>query len=314
MKLSIVIIGDEILLGRVTDTNSGLIAKTFSEAGWQVAGVRTVGDNAADINAAISQSLDQSDLVITTGGLGPTRDDITKSVLTDIFGGSLNEDPAVTANIEKIFAGRGLVLNDLTRRQAWVPTSCRVVMNRFGTAPVMWFERNSHVLVAMPGVPFETRGMLGEVKELVTGHFGTADHIRHHEFTVTGITESDLAERLASFEDSLPLGFKLAYLPSPGEILLRLDGAPGAPDSIFDIHARNLRHILGDNLAGEGKLSPAEIALHKLRGRKWTLATAESCTGGNIAHLFTIIPGCSDTFKGGIVSYANDVKIGRAHV
>ncbi len=310
MKLSIVIIGDEILLGRVTDTNSGLIAKTFSEAGWQVAGVRTVGDNAADINAAISQSLDQSDLVITTGGLGPTRDDITKSVLTDIFGGSLNEDPAVTANIEKIFAGRGLVLNDLTRRQAWVPTSCRVVMNRFGTAPVMWFERNSHVLVAMPGVPFETRGMLGEVKELVTGHFGTADHIRHHEFTVTGITESDLAERLASFEDSLPLGFKLAYLPSPGEILLRLDGAPGAPDSIFDIHARNLRHILGDNLAGEGKLSPAEIALHKLRGRKWTLATAESCTGGNIAHLFTIIPGCSDTFKGGIVSYANDVKTG----
>ncbi len=306
MKLSIIIIGDEILLGRVTDTNSGLIARAFSEQGWQVASVRTVGDNAADIRDAIEASLSVSDLVITTGGLGPTRDDITKGVMTEIFGGTLVEDPDVSRNVERIFAERGLQLNDLTRRQAWVPTSCRVIMNALGTAPLMWFERDGHVLVAMPGVPFETRGMLPQVRE----HFGMADHIMHREFTVTGITESGLAEHLAGFEDAMPEGFKLAYLPSPGEILLRLDGAPGAPDEVFADQAAKLRLALGDKLAGEGKLTPAEIALHKLRSHGWTFATAESCTGGNIAHLFTAIPGCSDTFTGGVVSYANDVKMG----
>ena len=284
MKLSIIIIGDEILLGRVTDTNSGLIARAFSEQGWQVASVRTVGDNAADIRGAIEAS--------------------------EIFGGTLVEDPDVSRNVERIFAERGLQLNDLTRRQAWVPTSCRVIMNALGTAPLMWFERDGHVLVAMPGVPFETRGMLPEVRRQVREHFGMADHIMHREFTVTGITESGLAEHLAGFEDAMPEGFKLAYLPSPGEIVLRLDGAPGAPDEVFADQAAKLRLALGDKLAGEGKLTPAEIALHKLRSHGCTFATAESCTGGNIAHLFTAIPGCSDTFTGGVVSYANDVKMG----
>ena len=310
MKLSIIIIGDEILLGRVTDTNSGLIARTFSEIGWEVADVRTVGDKAADIREAIEASLSKSELVLTTGGLGPTRDDITKGVMTEIFGGTLEEDKDVTVNIGRIFDERGLTINELTRSQAWVPTSCRVIMNRLGTAPLMWFERDGKVLVAMPGVPFETRGMLPEVRAQVSARFGNAGHIMHREFTVTGITESDLAERLADFEDAIPDGFKIAYLPSPGEILLRLDGAPDAPDEIFNTCAAKLRDELKPYLAGEGKLSPAEIALHKLRSHKWTLATAESCTGGNIAHLFTEIAGCSDTFTGGVVSYANDVKMG----
>ena len=310
MKLAIIIIGDEILLGRVTDTNSGLIARKFSEIGWEVAGVRTVGDKADDIRSAINDSLASADLVITTGGLGPTRDDITKGVMAEIFGGSMIEDPAVTANVERIFAMRGLELNKLTRSQAWVPSSCRVIMNRLGTAPLMWFERSGKVLVAMPGVPFETRGMIDEVRRHVGEHFGNAGHIMHREFTVTGISESSLAESLAAFEDTLPAGFKLAYLPSPGEILLRLDGAPGADDEIFEHHAAALQTALGAHLAGTGKMTPAEIALHRLRAKGYTLATAESCTGGNIAHLFTSIAGCSDTFTGGVVSYANDVKMG----
>lgn len=310
MKLSIVIIGDEILLGRVTDINSGLIARSFSEIGWEVARVHTVGDKAADIREAIEVSLRESNLVITTGGLGPTRDDITKGIMTEIFGGTLEEDKTVTANVKHIFDERGLTINDLTRSQAWVPTSCQVIMNRLGTAPIMWFEREGKVLVAMPGVPFETRGMLPDVRAKVIAHFGNADHIMHREFTVTGITESDLAERLSNFEDEIPAGFKIAYLPSPGEILLRLDGAPDTPDKIFNACAAQLRCELGQYLAGEGKLSPAEIALHKLRSHKWTLSTAESCTGGNIAHLVTQIAGCSDTFTGGVVSYANDVKMG----
>ena len=310
MKLAIIIIGDEILLGRVTDTNSGLIARKFSEIGWEVAGVRTVGDKADDIRSAINDSLASADLVITTGGLGPTRDDITKGVMAEIFGGSMIEDPAVTANVERIFAMRGLELNKLTRSQAWVPSSCRVIMNRLGTAPLMWFERSGKVLVAMPGVPFETRGMIDEVRRHVGEHFGNAGHIMHREFTVTGISESSLAESLAAFEDTLPAGFKLAYLPSPGEILLRLDGAPGADDEIFEHHAAALQTALGAHLAGTGKMTPAEIALHRLRAKGYTLATAESCTGGNIAHRLTSIPGSSESFLGGVVSYANEVKSG----
>lgn len=308
MKLSIVIIGDEILLGRVTDTNSGLIAREFSAAGWQVNTVRTVGDNADDIRAAILLSVDESDLTITTGGLGPTRDDITKNVFTDIFGGELVVDDSVTKNIETIFARRNITLNKLTLAQALVPTSCRVVQNRFGTAPLMWFEKEGHVAVAMPGVPYETRGMLGEVLSLVTEHFGTAELALHREFTVTGISESALAEHLAAFEDGMPAGYKLAYLPSAGQILLRLDSPHGASAQQFDSIAQQLKNALGPRLASEGKSSPAQLLLHKLRNRRMSLATAESCTGGNIAHCITAIAGSSDTFRGSVVAYANEVK------
>ncbi len=309
MRLSIIIIGDEILLGRVTDTNSGLIARRFSEMGWQVASVRTVGDAAMAIEEAIEASLAESDLVLSTGGLGPTRDDITKAVMMKVFGGELHRDAAVAANVERIFAERGLVLNDLTRSQAMVPSSCRVIQNLFGTAPLMWFERAGKVLVAMPGVPFETRGMLPAVVSEVEARFGNVGRTLHREFTVTGITESDLAERLSAYEDSLPAGYKLAYLPSPGEIVLRLDGKPDDGTERFETCAENLVNTLGDKLAGTGKVLPAQMLLHCLREKGYTLATAESCTGGNIAHLITSTAGCSDVYVGGIVSYCNEVKM-----
>ncbi len=313
MKLSIVIIGDEILLGRVTDTNSGLISRTFAAKGWQTASVRTVGDSAEAILEAIEASLAESELVITTGGLGPTRDDITKGVLTGIFGGDMVMDDSVTRNIEEIFADRKLKLNELTRMQALVPTSCRVIHNRLGTAPIMWFEKDGRVLVAMPGVPYETRGMLPEVAAAVDERFGAGGTVLHREFTVTGISESALAERLAPFEDGLGDGFKLAYLPNPGEIVLRLDadyGVAEADTSSFEPLCESLKERLGAYLVAEGKLTPAELLLHKLRGWGYTLSTAESCTGGNIAHLVTAIAGCSDVFVGSVVSYSNDVKKG----
>ena len=310
MTLSIIIIGDEILLGRVTDTNSGLIARCFADRGWKIGGVRTVGDDSAAIRNAIEVSLAESDLVISTGGLGPTRDDITKGVMMEVFGGNPVRDAAVEANVERIFAERGLVLNDLTRSQAIVPDSCRVIQNMLGTAPLMWFERGDKVLVAMPGVPFETRGMLPTVAEAVDSHFGSAGRTLHREFTVAGITESDLAERLSSFEDSMPEGYKLAYLPNPGEIILRLDGCPDDSEATFERLSANLVEALGSYLAGIGKLSPAELLIHKLRTAGYTMATAESCTGGNIAHHMTLIAGASDVFRGGVVSYANEVKTG----
>lgn len=310
MNLSIIIIGDEILLGRVTDTNSGLIARRFSESGWQVKGVRTVGDDRAAICSAVEASLAESDLVISTGGLGPTRDDITKFALMDIFGGTLRHNSDVAANVERVFRERGLQMNELTRRQALVPDTCRVIENTLGTAPIMWFNKGGKVLVTMPGVPFETRGMLPAVVARVEEHFGSAGRTMHREFTATGITESGLAEHLSAFEDSLPEGYKLAYLPSTGEIVLRLDGRPDDSAENFEAVAASLTSALGGYLAGTGKIMPAQMALHKVRARGYTLATAESCTGGNIAHLITEIAGCSDVFRGGVVSYANGVKNG----
>lgn len=308
MKLSVVIIGDEILLGRVTDTNSGLIARHFSESGWDVNTIRTVGDSGEAIREAIEKSLEESELTITTGGLGPTRDDITKGVLTDIFGGELKTDPSVTRNIEEIFADRKIKLNNLTLAQALVPTTCRVIQNRYGTAPIMWFEKEGHVVVAMPGVPFETRGMLREVKELADERFGTSALARRREFTITGISESALAERLSGFEDGLPVGYKLAYLPVSGSITLRLDSPHGAQSEEYEEQCECLKSAVGEYLASEGVCNPAQILLHRLRARKWTLATAESCTGGNIAHCITELAGCSDTFLGGVTAYSNEVK------
>ncbi|MCY0531058.1 competence/damage-inducible protein A, partial [Klebsiella pneumoniae] len=157
------VIGDELLIGQVTDTNSGMIARTIAPYGWSVRGVQTVGDNGADITRAIDEAFGRTDVVITTGGLGPTKDDLTKQVLCDYFGGTLVEDPSVTENILRIFERRGIKLNALTAAQALVPTSCRVIQNLVGTAPIMWFERaDGKVLVAMPGVPFETRTMLDD--------------------------------------------------------------------------------------------------------------------------------------------------------
>lgn len=306
MKLSIVIIGDEILLGRVTDINSGLIARTLSEQGWHIESILTVGDTSEAIGSAVSAAMASSDLVITTGGLGPTRDDVTKAVLMSRFGGELRHDSAVAENIERIFERRGIQLNELTRLQAMVPTSCRVIQNLVGTAPIMWFEQDGKVLIAMPGVPAETRTMLPAVAAEIEKHFHTQPDTVRREYTVTGISESALAQRLAAFEDALPEGCKLAYLPSPGEILLRLEGAPDT----FDAEAEKLVALIGANFAGYGKMTPAQLAIECLRRSGHTMATAESCTGGNIAALVTSVAGASEVFAGGVVAYSNDVKVG----
>ncbi len=313
MRLSIIVIGDEILIGQVTDTNSGAVARMFGPMGWTVRNIYTIGDGYDEIFETVNRAMDESDLVITTGGLGPTKDDITKGVMTDIFGGELIHDPAVTENIHEVFSKRGLKMNPLTEAQAMVPSSCRVVQNRFGTAPVMWFERGGKVLVSMPGVPFETEGMLPEVARLVKERFHADETLLHLSLMVAGITESALAQHLADFEDSLGQGLHLAYLPTPGLIRLRLDGRGTDGSGIelrFDEAVNRLKSRLGDLMIYDGDATAAEILLRKLADRKLTVATAESCTGGNIAHRLTSIPGSSESFLGGVVSYANEVKSG----
>lgn len=313
MQASIIVIGDELLLGQVTDTNSGEIARHIAPYGWEVNDVQAVGDDAAEIRRAIDRAFELSDVVLTTGGLGPTKDDITKGVLRDYFGGELVEDPAVLENVKEIVSRRGFRLNDLTAAQAIVPTSCRVIQNRVGTAPIMWFERDGKVLVAMPGVPFETREMFqGEVFPQLRAKFHSDVDIEHAVLMVTDYTESGLAEKIAPWEEALPGYLHLAYLPKPGLIRLRIDGAHHDRDFITAEVRRaavELAEMLGEAVIATEDLTSAQILLKECGKRGLKLATAESCTGGNIAHELTMIPGSSDVFVGSVVSYSNGVKM-----
>lgn len=311
MKLSIIIIGDEILIGQVTDTNSGAVARVFGPMGWDIVGVRTVPDEKQAIRDAVEAALAEAELVICTGGLGPTKDDITKHTLAEIFGGPMRRDPEVVDNIRRVFRLRGLAMNSLTEAQADVPESCLVVQNLFGTAPVMWFERSGRVLVSMPGVPFETEGMLPEVARLVAARFDRDNVLRHRCMMVGGITESALAERLAGWEAALPPYMHLAYLPVPGLIRLRLDGRgrdAAALDAEMERQFDALKAVVGEHMRYDGDASAAEIVLAACRRHGYTLGTAESCTGGTIASRVTAVAGCSDVFAGSVVSYANSVK------
>ena len=313
MKTTIIVIGDELLIGQVTDTNSGMIARLMAPHGWEVEQVMTVADDREAIREAVGRALDSTPVVLTTGGLGPTKDDITKAVLTDIFGGELREDPDVLANVREVVERRGLKLNDLTAAQAIVPTSCRVIQNRVGTAPLMWFERaDGHILVAMPGVPFETREMFSSaVMPMLLKRFPSPDHIEHRTLVVADISESALATRLAPWESALPPYAHLAYLPKPGVVRLRIDGRhtdAGFLKKEIDRLADELALLAADNLMCRGDITPARCLLDILVERHLTVGTAESCTGGNIAHTITAEPGSSAAMLGGVVSYSNNVK------
>lgn len=313
MKISVVAIGDELLLGQVTDTNSGFFARTVALQGWEMAGVQIVADDASAIEDAIERAFAQAPVVLTTGGLGPTKDDITKGVLIHVFGGELHFDQSVADNVAQVMAKRGLAVNALTAAQAMVPTSCSVIQNTLGTAPLMWFDSPRGVLVAMPGVPFEATGMFEtEVWGRLQRRFPSAERRSHSTFIVTGISESALAERLAKWEEDLPDGYHLAYLPNAGYIRLRLDVC-GADSETFDeevaTRCSTLRELLADNYIASGDYTPAQILLHRAGMNGMKIATAESCTGGGIAKAITSVPGASDTFVGGLVAYSSEVKV-----
>ena len=312
MNVEIIVIGDELLIGQVTDTNSGWIARELNHIGWEVTEITTVRDRSREITDALNSSFGRVDVVLMTGGLGPTKDDITKQTLCDYFGGKLVFDESVFANVEAIFRRRKLTMNDSTRNQAYVPNMCTVIQNPVGTAPVMWFERNGKVLVSMPGVPTEMKTVMKEVViSRLREYFQDHSSILHRTCLVKDFTESRLSETLSDFEAQLPACIKLAYLPTPGVIRLRLT-ARGDEESylqkIIDDEFFKLRTILGSHLfcGSDTTLSGALGSILAERGE--TLATAESCTGGNIAHEITRIAGSSVYFKGSVVAYSNEVK------
>ncbi len=314
MKIYLINIGDELLIGQVVNTLAADIAKRLDRVNAALSRVEVVGDGEREISDAVRRGLDSdADVIITTGGLGPTRDDITKTVMARLFGGTMIEDAATLENVKRVVEARGLRLNELTRAQAMVPSVCRVIQNRVGTAPIMWFESGKKIIVSMPGVPFETLTMLDErvLPDLVR-KFPSSEAFAHAVLIVTGYTESALAQELADIEDALPNYLHLAYLPRPGIVRLRLDGLhhdAGFINDQVNLWADRIAARLGQAVKARQDLNDAQILLKVLGEHNMTVGTAESCTGGNIAHQITMIPGSSASFMGSVVSYANDVKI-----
>lgn len=312
IKATIITIGDEILIGQIVDTNSVSIAKRLNAAGITVVEKLSIGDDAEQIATTLKRAHTQSQIVIITGGLGPTKDDITKHTLARIFSSQLIENKAVAEHVEKMLAVRGIAFNALNRSQAMVPECCTVLFNHHGTAPGMWFEEGDHVTISLPGVPFEMEHLMeDEVMPRLKVHYSLHANI-HRTMITSGIAESILAERIAEWEDALPKGVKLAYLPSPNIVRLRLstyDSEDGvAARKRIDELFNQLYKIIPDNIVGYEDASVQQLVHQLLTERGKTLAVAESCTGGTIASRFTAMAGSSAYFLAGVVAYANEVK------
>lgn len=310
--VELITIGDELLIGQIVDTNSAWMAKELKRKGFRVKQITTVSDNTGQIMEAIEQAFRRADVVLMTGGLGPTKDDTTKQTLCTYFGTELVYDPSVTATIQSLFKDRPNVLNELTLQQAYVPQSATIIQNQRGTAPVTWFDQDDKVLVSMPGVPSEMQWvMTHEVLPRLKARFKTPT-IQHRTVLVHGFPESTLAITLTDWENQLPAWIKLAYLPSPGLVKLRLSGTLEDPTALSDSLEQKLsglRTILGKAILAEEDTPLEAIVGRTLKQAGLTLSTAESCTGGRIAQLITSVPGSSTYFTGSVVAYDNRIKV-----
>lgn len=311
MKADIITIGDEILIGQIIDTNSAWIAARLGEIGVSIRRKYSIGDRREEIISAVEESMEKAEITIITGGLGPTKDDITKRVLAEIFNSPMVCHTETYERVERMMAARGIAFNDLNKGQAMVPECCTVLANHKGTAPGMWFERNGRVVVSLPGVPFEMEGLMIEsVLPLLTRHFELSSVV-HRTAITYGLAESMMAELIAPWEDALPPHLHLAYLPSPSQLRLRLsayDVDKEQAEREFDEQFAKLIPILGDYFVGWGDTTVQSAVAEILVKRGETLASAESCTGGVIASKFTAMSGASEYFWGGVVSYDNSVK------
>ena len=316
MFAEIITIGDELLIGQVVDTNSAWMGRELNKIGIEVLRVVSVRDRAQEITDAIDNAMKRVNLVLVTGGLGPTKDDITKQTLCEYFHTELIFDDEVFENVKRVLAGK-IPMNTFNKSQAMVPKDCLVINNRVGSASISWFEQDGKILISMPGVPLEmTTVMSEEVIPRLRSRF-QSNVIMHKTFWVKNYPESVLAEKLELWENALPECLKLAYLPKMGIIRLRLTGRGGEErvvEAALKTEIRKLKEILGDDLFNEEDI-PLEILIGQLlRKKNLTLSTAESCTGGSIAARLTAFAGSSDYFKGSIVAYSNEVKVNLLHV
>jgi competence/damage-inducible protein CinA-like protein len=315
MKATIITIGDEILIGQIVDTNSGFIAKSLDKIGIEVAEMRSISDDKQHILETFSELQDHSDIVIITGGLGPTKDDITKKTFCDYFKDKLVSNPEVLAHVTKLihnFSGNTNPLLQTNIDQALVPSKCTVLFNQYGTAPGIWMKKGKTVFVSLPGVPYEMKGLIeNEVIPKIVTEF-KRPYIIHKTVMTYGMGESMLADKITDWENHLPEFIKLAYLPSPGRVRLRLSarGADKAGlENAISENVKLLSGVIGDVIVGFEEDETIEVMLGKLlTRRKLTISTAESCTGGKIAQVLTAIPGASMYFRGSIVAYSEAIK------
>ena len=309
MTTTIINIGDELLIGQVVNTNASTMSRLLTESGIAVRRTVVVGDVYHDIWTAVDEALRESDAVLVTGGLGPTKDDITKKLLCDYFGSELVENATALDNVKRIFAARGYELTPVNRAQALVPRCCEVLNNDLGTAPCMWFARDGHVLVSMPGVPFEMEWLMrNRVVPKLQETFQTETIILKN-ILVQGIGESFLSDLIEPWETALPDNVKLAYLPVAGMVKLRLTCRtnPSCPTDLTSL-TEGLYALAGQYIVGEDCETLPELLHKTLIERGVTLATAESCTGGTLASRLTALAGASAYFRGGVVAYSNEVK------
>ena len=312
MNATIITIGDEILIGQIVDTNSASISRKLNAIGIAISEKISIGDTKEAIVTTVKRAMQSSKVVIITGGLGPTKDDITKSTLAEMFNSAMRYDEAEGEHIRTLLARRGIAFTELNRNQALVPECCTVLHNAHGTAPGMWFDTpTGGVVVSLPGVPFEMEHLMDDiVVPRLEGRFQLRS-IVHTTIITRGIPESILAERIAAWEDALPDHLHLAYLPAPNIVRLRLsayDIDKAEAESAINIEIEKLHAIIGDNIVGIEGATIEKLVHDMLIQRGATLAVAESCTGGTIASKFTAIAGASQYFMAGIVSYSNASK------
>ena len=311
MKAEIITIGDELLIGQVIDTNSAWIAEQLNLYGVEIYQITSVHDEQKQILEALLKAEQSADIIILTGGLGPTKDDITKNVLCKYFNTKLVFHKPAFEQIKERFKNRNIGINKLNRDQALVPESCTVLLNKAGTAPGMWFKKGSKIYISIPGVPFEMKYLmeheiLPRIKDL-----GAGRAIYHKTINTHGLPESILAKTIEDWETALPVNIKLAYLPNPMAVRLRLS-VTGANLNILkqqvEEEIEKLKKFIPENIYGFDNETLAEVTGRLLVSNSASLALAESCTGGFISHLITSVPGSSSYFKGSIIAYSNEVK------
>lgn len=314
MKAAIVTIGDEILIGQIVDTNSGFIAKTLDKIGIEIAEMLSISDNKKHILDTFAHLQNKVDLVLITGGLGPTKDDITKKTFCDYFEDQLVIDEVVLQHVTSIIEGiYQRPITPMNRDQALVPSKCTILKNPNGTAPGMWMKKENTVFVSLPGVPYEMKDILeNEIVPKIIKEY-KRPFIIHQTVMTYGQGESVIAEQIEDWENNLPQYIKLAYLPSPGRVRLRLSARGTIEELLKAVLAdqiKQLTALIGDIIVGFEDNDSIEVVLGRmLMQQNKTLSTAESCTGGKIAQVLSSIPGSSCYFKGSIVSYAKEIKV-----
>ena len=313
----IITIGDEILYGQIVDTNSAWMGAELARIGIRVKQITSISDSAEHIIAALDDAKTRASIILMTGGLGPTKDDLTKDVLTAYFQTTLKLHEPSLADVTEIFERRGRTLTELNRQQAFLPEACTPIRNVLGTAPGMWFEQNGKVFVSMPGVPYEMKRMMTDtVLPQLRAYFKTPEII-HKVIQTTGIPESILADKLEAWETSLPEHIKLAYLPHLGGVRLRLTGQGKEAAQLEEDLTKEvgkLSKLIPNYIFAYGEVPLEEAIGRMLKERNLTIATAESCTGGFLAHKITSIGGSSAYYQGSVIAYHNEVKVRELHV